>query len=42
MLEEASVVEGYGGSVVIVDYVSPHSTSAIIARTRALPTEEAV
>jgi rfaE bifunctional protein nucleotidyltransferase chain/domain len=40
MLPEASVVEAYGGSVAIVDYVSAHSTSAIIARTRALPGRE--
>jgi rfaE bifunctional protein nucleotidyltransferase chain/domain len=41
MLQEARVVDGYGGSVAIVDYVGPHSTSAIIARTRALPTGDA-
>jgi D-beta-D-heptose 7-phosphate kinase / D-beta-D-heptose 1-phosphate adenosyltransferase len=40
MLREAGVVAGYGGAVEIVDYISPHSTSAIIARTRALPTQE--
>lgn len=40
MLQEAGVVEAHGGSVVIADYVSPHSTSAIIARTRALAAEE--
>jgi D-beta-D-heptose 7-phosphate kinase/D-beta-D-heptose 1-phosphate adenosyltransferase len=37
MLPEAAVVERYGGRVVIVDYVGAHSTSAIIARARALP-----
>lgn len=42
MLQEASVVEGYGGEVAIVDYVSDHSTSAIIARTQALPGTEGV
>lgn len=33
MLEETDVVRGYGGTVRIVDYVSPHSTSRIIARS---------
>jgi rfaE bifunctional protein kinase chain/domain/rfaE bifunctional protein nucleotidyltransferase chain/domain len=41
MLAEAGVVQGYGGEVAIVDYVAAHSTSAIIARTRALPGGEA-
>jgi rfaE bifunctional protein nucleotidyltransferase chain/domain len=41
MLVEADVVKGYGGEVAIVDYVGAHSTSAIIARTRALPGGEA-
>jgi rfaE bifunctional protein nucleotidyltransferase chain/domain len=36
MLQETAVVTGYGGTVRIVDYVSPHSTSSILARTRAL------
>lgn len=33
MLAETDVVRGYGGTVRIVDYVSPHSTSRIIARS---------
>jgi rfaE bifunctional protein kinase chain/domain/rfaE bifunctional protein nucleotidyltransferase chain/domain len=37
MLEETATVEAYGGTVAILDYVSAHSTSGIIARTRALP-----
>jgi D-beta-D-heptose 7-phosphate kinase/D-beta-D-heptose 1-phosphate adenosyltransferase len=34
MLVETPVVEAHGGRVRIVDYVSPHSTSEIIARAR--------
>lgn len=37
MLEETPTVEAYGGTVAILGYVSAHSTSGIIARTRALP-----
>ena len=37
MLEETPTVEAYGGTVQILGYVSAHSTSGIIARTRALP-----
>ncbi|HEV7623693.1 MAG TPA: PfkB family carbohydrate kinase, partial [Amnibacterium sp.] len=37
MLEETATVEAYGGTVAILGYVSAHSTSGIIARTRALP-----
>jgi len=37
MLEETPTVEAYGGEVAILGYVSAHSTSGIIARTRALP-----
>ncbi|MCU1474383.1 D-glycero-beta-D-manno-heptose 1-phosphate adenylyltransferase [Amnibacterium sp.] len=37
MLEETAAVEAYGGTVAILGYVSAHSTSGIIARTRALP-----
>lgn len=33
MLQETDVVRGYGGTVRIVDYVSPHSTSRILARS---------
>jgi bifunctional ADP-heptose synthase (sugar kinase/adenylyltransferase) len=35
MLEETPVVEAHGGRVRIVDYVSPHSSSEIIARARS-------
>jgi rfaE bifunctional protein kinase chain/domain/rfaE bifunctional protein nucleotidyltransferase chain/domain len=35
MLVETPVVEAHGGQVRIVDYVSPHSTSGIIAKARA-------
>jgi D-beta-D-heptose 7-phosphate kinase/D-beta-D-heptose 1-phosphate adenosyltransferase len=35
MLEEAEVVRGYGGEVLIMDYVSAHSTSAVVDRIRA-------
>ena len=35
MLTETPVVEAYGGQVRIVDYVSPHSSSEIIARARS-------
>lgn len=35
MLPEASIVAEYGGSVHIVDYVSDHSTTAVIDRIRA-------
>lgn len=35
MLVETPVVEAHGGRVQIVDYVSPHSTSEIIARARS-------
>ena len=37
MLEETAAVKAYGGRVAILGYVSAHSTSGIIARTRALP-----
>ncbi|MDH2445399.1 D-glycero-beta-D-manno-heptose 1-phosphate adenylyltransferase [Amnibacterium sp. CER49] len=36
MLEETPVVQAAGGEVRIVDYVSPHSTTSVIARARAL------
>ncbi|RIX31401.1 D-glycero-beta-D-manno-heptose 1-phosphate adenylyltransferase [Amnibacterium setariae] len=35
MLEETAVVEAHGGEVRILDYVSPHSTTDLIARVRA-------
>jgi len=35
MLEEAAVVRGYGGEVQIMEYVSSHSTSAVVERIRA-------
>jgi rfaE bifunctional protein nucleotidyltransferase chain/domain len=37
MLEETPTVRSYGGTVQILGYVSAHSTSGMIARTRALP-----
>ncbi len=36
MLPETPVVEAHGGEVRIVDWVSPHSTSGIIARAQAI------
>jgi rfaE bifunctional protein nucleotidyltransferase chain/domain len=36
-LPERSAVEGYGGRVVLVDLLPERSTSALIARIRALP-----
>jgi len=36
-LPERSVVEGYGGQVILIDLLAGHSTSALIARIRALP-----
>jgi rfaE bifunctional protein nucleotidyltransferase chain/domain len=36
MLEETPVVRAAGGEVRIVDYVSPHSTTSVIERARAL------
>jgi rfaE bifunctional protein nucleotidyltransferase chain/domain len=35
-LPERSDVEAYGGSVVLIDYLPDHSTSALIARIREL------
>lgn len=37
VLPERPTVEGYGGSVALIDYLPDHSTSALIARIRALP-----
>lgn len=36
-LPERPIVEAYGGRVVLIDYLPDHSTSALIARIRALP-----
>lgn len=36
-LPERPTVEGYGGQVVLIDYLPGHSTSALIAKIRALP-----
>jgi rfaE bifunctional protein nucleotidyltransferase chain/domain len=36
-LPERPIVERYGGRVVLIDYLPDHSTSALIARIRALP-----
>lgn len=36
-LPERPVVESYGGSIVLIDYLPDHSTSALIARIKALP-----
>jgi bifunctional ADP-heptose synthase (sugar kinase/adenylyltransferase) len=38
MLVETPVVVAHGGEVRIVDYVSPHSTSGLIARVRSAGT----
>lgn len=37
MLEEAPVVERFGGVVRILDYVSEHSTTAVVEKIRTLP-----
>jgi rfaE bifunctional protein nucleotidyltransferase chain/domain len=36
-LPERALVEGYGGQVVLIDYLPGHSTTSLIARVRALP-----
>jgi rfaE bifunctional protein nucleotidyltransferase chain/domain len=36
-LPERAAVEAYGGRVVLIDYLAGHSTSALIARVKALP-----
>ena len=36
-LPERPAVEAYGGQVLLIDYLPDHSTSALIARIRALP-----
>ncbi|MFQ3535159.1 MAG: adenylyltransferase/cytidyltransferase family protein [Aggregatilineales bacterium] len=38
-LPERAAVEAYGGRVVLIDWLPDHSTSALIARIRALPTD---
>ena len=40
MLAETPVVEAHGGLVRIVEWVSPHSTSDILARARAVGAAE--
>ncbi len=37
VLPERPLVEAYGGQVKLIDYLPDHSTSALIARIRALP-----
>lgn len=37
VLPERPTVEGYGGQVVLIDYLPGHSTSDLIARVKALP-----
>lgn len=37
ILPERYTVESYGGHVALIDYLPDHSTSALIARIRALP-----
>ncbi|MCS6835347.1 MAG: adenylyltransferase/cytidyltransferase family protein [Anaerolineae bacterium] len=37
LLPERPLVESYGGRVVLIDLVPEHSTSALIARIKALP-----
>lgn len=36
-LPEAPTVQAYGGRIVFIDYLPDHSTSALIARVKALP-----
>jgi D-glycero-beta-D-manno-heptose 1-phosphate adenylyltransferase len=36
-LPERSLVESYGGQIVLIDYLPEHSTSNLIARIKALP-----
>jgi rfaE bifunctional protein kinase chain/domain/rfaE bifunctional protein nucleotidyltransferase chain/domain len=38
MLAEAEIVRAYGGEVRILDYVTSHSTTAVVARIRSGPT----
>jgi bifunctional ADP-heptose synthase (sugar kinase/adenylyltransferase) len=37
VLPERPTVEAYGGKIVLIDYLPGHSTSALIARVKALP-----
>jgi len=37
VLPERPIVEGYGGEVVLIDYLPDHSTSGLIRRIKALP-----
>ena len=37
ILPERSTVEAYGGQVALIDYLPDHSTSALIAKIKALP-----
>lgn len=36
-LPERPTVQAYGGSIVLIDYLPDHSTSALIAKIKALP-----
>jgi rfaE bifunctional protein nucleotidyltransferase chain/domain len=36
-LPERPLIEGYGGRVVLIDYLPDHSTTALIQRIKALP-----
>jgi D-beta-D-heptose 7-phosphate kinase/D-beta-D-heptose 1-phosphate adenosyltransferase len=36
-LPERAVVEAFGGKIALIDYLPDHSTTALIARIRALP-----
>ena len=36
-LPERPTVQSYGGSIVLIDYLPDHSTSALIAKIKALP-----
>ena len=37
VLPERPTVEAYGGKIVLIDYLPGHSTSALIAKVKALP-----
>jgi rfaE bifunctional protein nucleotidyltransferase chain/domain len=37
VLPERPTVEAYGGKIVLIDYLPGHSTTALIARVKALP-----
>lgn len=39
-LPERETVSSYGGKIVLIDYLPNHSTSALIARIRALPSQK--